>query len=84
MAASSTTATFRECGYKLALTNTNRRKLTELFGDDIEACIGKRVAIEVASVKVGLQTKQVLRITAAAPAQKVGTKTGEVTESTGK
>src|ERR1700694_3135109 len=74
-------ASFKECRYKLTLTLTNRRKLTELFADEIEACIGKRVVIEVASVKVGPQTKQVLRITAIAPAQKVDTKTGEVTEA---
>jgi hypothetical protein len=77
-------ASFKECRYKLTLTLTNRRKLTELFGDEIEGCIAKRVVIEVASVKVGPQTKSVLRITAVAPAAKLDVKTGELVDSAGK
>lgn len=73
-------ATFKECRYKLALTNTNRHKLLDLFGDEIADALNKRVVVEVASVKVGATSKQTIRITGVAPAQKVDAKTGEITE----
>lgn len=73
-------ASFKECRYKLPLSPTNCRKLTELFGDEIEACIGKRVIIVVENVKVGNATKNVLRISGIGATEKVDTKTGEVTE----
>jgi hypothetical protein len=73
-------ATFKETRHKLALTNTNRHKLLDLFGDEIADTLGKRIVVEVSSVRVGPTSKQVIRITSVAPPQKVDVKTGEITE----
>jgi hypothetical protein len=50
----------------LILSATNRRKLAELFGDDMNACIGQSVTLETVPVQVGRETKTPIRISAVA------------------
>jgi hypothetical protein len=50
----------------LILSATNRRKLAELFGDDIQACIGQSVTLETVPIQMGRETKTPIRISAAA------------------
>jgi hypothetical protein len=48
----------------LILSPTNQRALARLFGDDVEACIGKQVTLECATVRVGNAEKHPIRIRA--------------------
>jgi hypothetical protein len=49
----------------LILSATNRRTLQDLFGDEIDSCIGKTVRIEAKPVTVGRLTKYPIRISEA-------------------
>lgn len=46
----------------LILSPTNRTTLIELFGDDVEACIGQKVVIKVVPLKVAGKEKTPVRI----------------------
>jgi len=56
---------FKELGARksLVLSNPNREKLIELFGDDPSACIGKKVLLEAQRVAAFGKTHEVVRIT---------------------
>jgi len=43
---------FRETSKGLIISPTNRDTLTELFGDDMSACIGKKVTLKAEKMKV--------------------------------
>jgi hypothetical protein len=49
----------------LILSATNQRTLARLFGDDINACVGKLVTLEAVEVKVAGVSKYPIRIKAA-------------------
>lgn len=56
---------FKELGARksLVLSNPNREKLIELFGDDPNACIGKKILLEAQRVAAFGKTHDVVRIT---------------------
>jgi hypothetical protein len=56
---------FKELGARksLVLSNPNREKLIELFGDDPNACIGKKILLEAQRVSAFGKTHDVVRIT---------------------
>lgn len=55
---------FKELGARksLVLSNPNREKLIELFGDDPSACIGKKILLEAQRVSAFGKTHDVVRI----------------------
>lgn len=59
---------FKELGARksLVLSNPNREKLIELFGDDPHACIGKKITLEAQRVTAFGKTHHVVRIVDAA------------------
>ena len=58
---------FSETKKGLILTPTNQDKLETLFGDDIAACLGKRVTLEPQTMRVGPHDRTVARIAGRAP-----------------
>ena len=58
---------FKELGARksLVLSNPNREKLIELFGDDPHACIGKKITLEAQRVTAFGKTHSVVRIVGA-------------------
>lgn len=55
---------FKELGARksLVLSNPNREKLIELFGDEPSACIGKKILLEAQRVTAFGKTHDVVRI----------------------
>lgn len=55
---------FKELGARksLVLSNPNREKLIEFFGDDPNACIGKKIMLEAQRVAAFGKTHEVVRI----------------------
>jgi hypothetical protein len=51
----------------LILSATNCRTLAELFGDDVQRCVGQTVSIRAVPVRVAGETKHPIRIFAAGP-----------------
>ncbi len=72
---------FREVPFGLILSPTNRQTLTALYGDAIQDCIGKPIAVQAVSVKVAGSDKQPIRILRQRPnAPHVEPATGEIIE----
>jgi hypothetical protein len=59
----------------LILSATNQRMLAKLFGDDIDACVGKSVTLETVEVTVGGIKRYPIRINATAEQAKIATRT---------
>lgn len=61
---------FKELGARksLVVSNPNREKLIELFGDDPHACIGKKITLEAQRVTAFGKTHNVVRIVGATDA----------------
>jgi hypothetical protein len=53
---------FAETKKSLALSLPNMRTLAGLFGDDIEACVGKRISLEAVPMKVAGRDTLPIRI----------------------
>jgi hypothetical protein len=70
---------FRETKRGLVLSRTNRRALAKAFGDEAEACIGKKIIVAAVAVQVANKQTTPIRITAPAPT-KVDKTTGEIIE----
>lgn len=73
---------FKELPFGLILSPTNRQTLIELFGDEVNACLGKPIAVKAVAMKVGGRDKQPIRIQKRRPAAPhVETSTGEIREA---
>lgn len=53
---------FRELPFGLILSPTNRQTLAALYGDQVSDCIGKPIAVQSVSVRVGNMNKTPIRI----------------------
>lgn len=72
---------FKELPQGLILSPTNRQTLISLYGDDVQACVGKPIAVKAISVRVGGKDKQPIRIQSNRPvAPRVEPSTGEIVE----
>lgn len=63
---------FKETKKGLILSPTNQDKLEALFGDDISACHGQRITLEIDPMRVAGRDLQVIRVAAKAPPKSNG------------